>query len=204
LQPVNESVRPIDELLTGLEHLTRAGKIRYAVASGFPNWRVMEALGRADRLRGCRFEAIQQKFSLLDQENLHAEMRPMVQEYRLGVIAQSPLASGFLTGKYGRSSGLHVSPRSRNLSMRYANERNFQVLRELCEIAHELHVTPAQVALRWVLYHKFITSAVIGCRHSKHIHSSVEATHLNLTDDQLVRLANAGRPTNKQSKLLVS
>jgi len=204
LQPVNGSVRPIDELLTGLEHLTQAGKIRYAVTSGFPNWRVMEALSRADRLRGCRFEAIQQKFSLLDQENFRTEMRPMVQEYRLGVIAQSPLASGFLTGKYGRSTGLHVSPRARHLSMRYANERNFNVLHELSEISHELHTTPAQVALKWVLHHKFITSTVIGCQHSKHIQSSLEATHLNLTDNHLDRLAHAGRSANSQSKLLVS
>lgn len=199
-----DALRPVDELLTGLEHLTRAGKIRYAAASRFPNWRVMEALWQADRLRGCRFEAVQQKFSLLDQENLATEMRPMLQEYRLGVIAHSPLASGFLTGIYGRSTGLHVSPRARHLSKRYASERNFKILHEINEISHELHATPAQVALKWVLQHELITSTVIGCQHTRHIQSALEATHLHLTDDHLDRLAHAGRSATTPAPLFAS
>jgi aryl-alcohol dehydrogenase-like predicted oxidoreductase len=189
--PDGRVVRPIDELLTGLETLTRAGKVRYAGTAGFPVWRLMEGLSRAERLSSCRFESLQQKFSLLDRGNFYTEVGAIAREYRLGVLAESPLAGGFLTGKYGACSGLHVSSRAQQLAKRYANSRNFSVIATLESIGIELAATPAQVALAWVLQHPNVTSAIIGCNHSGHVHTSVAATQLALSNEHLWRLDGA-------------
>jgi len=189
--PNGGAVRPIDELLKGLEDLTRAGMVRYAGTAGFPAWRFMETLSRADRLRGGRFESLQQKFSLLDQGNFYTDVSDIAREYRVGVLAESPLAGGFLTGKYGRSEGLRVSSRAQGLAKRYANARGFSVVAALESVGQELNATPAQVALAWVLRHPNVTSAIIGCNHSGHVHTSVAATHLELSDEHLRRLESA-------------
>ncbi len=189
--PNGAAVRPIDDLLTSLEELTRAGIIRYTGSAGFPAWRFMETLNRSERLRSCRFESLQQKFSLLNQGNFTSDVESLAREYRVGVLAESPLAGGFLTGKYGRSDGLHVSSRARNLAMRYADARGFRMIAELETIGQALDATPAQVALAWVLRHEHVTSAIIGCKHSGHVHTSVAASELVLSDDHLRRLACA-------------
>tara|TARA_B100001971_G_scaffold213759_1_gene248122 strand:- start:12677 stop:13705 length:1029 start_codon:yes stop_codon:yes gene_type:complete len=190
-KPHGGSMRPIDELLTGLESLTRAGKIRYAGTAGFPPWRFVETLGRTDRLRGCRFESCQQKFSLLEQDESHTDMRDIAHDYRIAMLAESPLAGGFLTGKYGSSVGLHVSPRAKTLAARYANARGFSAISALERVGQALNATPAQVALAWVLSHRNVTSAIIGCNHSGHIHTSVTATELELGETHLRQLNNA-------------
>lgn len=193
--PNGGCVRPIDELLVGLESLIRAGKVRYAGAAGFPAWRFVESLARADRMKGCRFDSLQQKFSLLDQGNFYTDLNAISREYQVGLLAESPLAGGFLTGKYGRSEGLHVSARAKQLAQRYANPRGFALIASLESIGRELDATPAQVALAWVLQHKAVSSAIIGCNHSGHIHSSVAATHIELSDEHLWKLEHALVPS---------
>lgn len=195
--PNARSARPIDELFVGLENLIRAGYVRYVGAAGFPAWRFVEALGRAERLRGCRFDSIQQKFSLLDQGNMDTDVCALAREYRVGVMAESPLAGGFLTGKYGRSEGLHVSERAKKLAMRYANRRGFSVIAALEGIGRELNATPAQVALAWVLRHESVSSTIIGCNHSGHVHTSVAATQMKLSDEHVWRLEHALEATFK-------
>jgi len=193
--PNGGAVKPLDDLLVGLEDLTRAGKIRYAGTAGFPAWRFMETLSRAERSRGCRFESLQQKFSLLDQGNFYTDVSALAREYRVGILAESPLAGGFLTGKYGRSDGLHVSTRAQKLASRYANKRGFFVIAALESVGQELNATPAQVALAWVLRYPNVTSAIIGCSHSGHVHTSVAATHLALSNEHLWRLESALEPS---------
>ncbi len=190
-KPYGSSVSPMDELLTGLESLTRAGKIRYAGTAGFPPWRIMETLARSDRLRSCRFESCQKKFSLLEEDESHTDMGDIAHDYRIAMLAESPLAGGFLTGKYGSSVGLHVSPRARSLAARYANARGFSVISALESVGQALNATPGQVALAWVLSNRNVTSAIIGCNHSGHIHNSVTATGLELDETHLRQLNNA-------------
>jgi aryl-alcohol dehydrogenase-like predicted oxidoreductase len=178
--PNGRSVRPIDELFIALEQLIRAGIVRYAGAAGFPAWRFVEALGRADRVRGCRFDSMQQKFSLLDQGNFYTDVSAIAREYRVGFLAESPLAGGFLTGKYGRIDGLHVSERAKKLAMSCANRRGFSVIVALEAIGQELGASPAQIALAWVLRHEAVSSVIIGCSHSGHVHTSVAASQISL------------------------
>ncbi|WPJ94682.1 aldo/keto reductase [Coraliomargarita algicola] len=192
--PNTRCLRPMDELFVGLENLIRAGIIRYVGAAGFPSWRFVEALGRSDRLRGCRFDSLQQKFSILEQGNLYTDVSAIAREYKVGFLAESPLAGGFLTGKYGRSEGLHVSERAKKLALRYANRRGFSVIATLEAIGRELNATPAQVALAWVLRHEIVSSAIIGCNHSGHVHTSVAATQIELSNEHVWRLEYALAP----------
>jgi aryl-alcohol dehydrogenase-like predicted oxidoreductase len=197
LVPNLGSARPIDELFLGLEQLIRAGKVRYAGAAGFPAWRFVEALGRADRLRGCRFDSIQQKFSLLNQSNFYTDLSSIAHEYRVGILAESPLAGGFLTGMDGPHSRRHSSTQAQKKAKLYDDQRGRCVLAALEQVGLELDASPAQVALAWVLRHQNVSSAIIGCTHSGHIHSSVAATQLRLSDEHLWRLEHATEITSK-------
>jgi aryl-alcohol dehydrogenase-like predicted oxidoreductase len=96
-----------------------------------------------------------------------------------------------LTGEYGRSEGLHVSSRAQKLAQRYAGAHGLSVVAALKSVGQQLNATPAQVALAWVLHHKNVTSAIIGCNHSGHVHTSVAATHLKLSEEHLRRLESA-------------
>lgn len=195
--PNGKAIRPIDELLLGLEHLVRAGKVRYVGTAGFPAWRFIEALARSDRLHGCRFDSIQQKFSLLDQGNFHADLSAIAREYRVGVLAESPLAGGFLTGKYSHRGPLRASTRGRELAKHYANPRGYSAISSLESVGQDLGATPAQIALAWVLRHETVSSAIIGCNHSGHVHTSVAATQIQLSNEHLWRLEKTLEPASK-------
>ncbi|MBL9218025.1 MAG: aldo/keto reductase [Opitutaceae bacterium] len=188
----SEALLPMDEVLGSIDNLVTAGKLRYVGAAGFPVWRFMESLGRSARRGGSRLESLQADYSLLERVPFEPDAMDLAREYRVALLAQSPLAGGFLTGFY------HLAPspetaRTRRLRERYGNVRGHAVLAALGEIAAELGATSAQVALAWVLTRDGVTAPLLGFLAPEQVREAAQATEMSLSPGHLDCLETAAR-----------
>ena len=181
---------PIDETLRALDDLVHAGKVRFIGTSTFAAWQVMESLWVSKELGLNRFVSEQPPYHLLDRR-IERELVPMATSYGLGLIPWSPLASGFLTGKYKRSQaripGARLSE-SNEWTDRNFTDRAFDVL-ELAEtLAAEKSCTVSQFALAWVGQQPGITSPIIGPRTMEQLEDNLGALKVTVTDADRARI----------------
>ncbi len=180
---------PIDETLSALDLLIRQGKVRYIGCSNYPAWQLMEALWTSDRLGLARFDSLQPHYSLAWRREFEQELAPVCTKYGVGVIPYSPLAGGFLSGKYKRDQTDAGSVR--NVS-RYFNEKNWNLLDALAEIAADLgDKSVSQVALAWQLSQAVITSPIIGPHNLEQLEDNLGAVGLRLDESVMQRLDQA-------------
>lgn len=179
---------PIEETLRALDDLVRAGKVRYLGASNYPAWRLMEAQAASDRLGLARFETYQPEYSLMERGLFELEAMPFCRHYGVGVIPYSPLAAGFLTGKYRRGSEAAVqSARSGNVTKNYCNDRGFAVIDALESLAGAHGKTVTQTALAWMLSNPVITAPIIGANTVAQLKDSMGAAGFRLPDAEVKR-----------------
>lgn len=170
---------PLEETLSALDQLVRAGKVRYIGASNYVAWRLSEALWTSAMHGLARFECLQPLYNLIER-GLDAEVLPLCRSKGVGVITWSPLAGGWLTGKYReQSNGDRRLDSARDFEMGQAVDRE-RILDVLFEAARDLNATPAQVALRWVMDQDGITCAIIGARSLAQLDDNLAAVDLNL------------------------
>jgi aryl-alcohol dehydrogenase-like predicted oxidoreductase len=183
---------PLEETLAALDHLVRAGKVLYIGASNIEAWRLARALWISDRRGLSRFEWVQNSFSLLDRTAEH-EVFPLCGEAKVGFTAFSPLAGGWLTGKY--QAGVPYPDGSR-MTLRpepyrhLERESVYRGLTRLSEEAHSRGVDVTSLALAWVLHHPQVDAAIIGPRRPSHLDAACRALQTNLSRDDRVRLTN--------------
>ncbi|MCB0125045.1 MAG: aldo/keto reductase, partial [Caldilineaceae bacterium] len=181
---------PLEEMLRALDDLVRMGKVRYTACSNYEAWRLMEALWISDSKDLARFECYQPQYSLVVRD-IEEEIIPVCQLKGLGVVVWSPLAGGFLTGKYQpgeRSASGTRSEEGWAYPERYFAASADDSLAVLLKVAEELGRSPAQVALRWVLEQPAITSAIIGARTVAQARDNMLAGGWTLPADALQRL----------------
>jgi aryl-alcohol dehydrogenase-like predicted oxidoreductase len=193
---------PIDETLRALDDLIRAGKVRYVGTSTYAAWQLVEALWVAKELGLNRFVTEQPPYHLLDRR-IERELLPFAQTYGVALIPWSPLAGGFLTGKYDRDES--QSPKDsrygidpRRMGRNHFTDESFDVLEAVLAIAGEKDCTPAQVALTWCKDQPGVTSAIIGPRTMEQLEDNLGATEISLDDKDRERLdavAPPGRAT---------
>jgi len=155
---------PLEETLCALNDLVRAGKVRYLGASNFEAWRLCKSLWISDVKGWARFDCLQPHYNLITRALFERELQRLCQEEGLGVIAWSPLAGGFLTGKYARGADIPQGTRALQ-SERVQDalvEQNFVVIDKLSEIAKRQAKTVAQVALAWLLANPSVSCPIIG------------------------------------------
>lgn len=162
---------PIEETLAALDELMRAGKVRVIGASNYPAWRLMEALWRSDRGNLARFNSYQPEYSLMERSLFEMEAMPLCRHYGLGVIPYSPLAGGFLTGKYRRGSRVD-SIRASDIGKKYGNEAGFAVIEKLEAIGRAHGKTVTQTALAWLLTNPVVTSPIVGANTPEQLQDS--------------------------------
>ena len=177
-----------EETLSALTDLQRAGKIRYFGSSTFPAYRIVEAQWAAREHRLSRYVTEQPSYSIL-QRGVEAHVLPVAQEHGLGVLAWSPLASGWLSGavRAGRDITTHrstVLPQRFDLS-RPSNQARMDAVERLAVVAEEAGLTMIQLALGFVTAHPAVTSAIIGPRTMDHLRSQLAAAQTVLTADVL-------------------
>lgn len=179
---------PIDETLRVLDDLQRAGKVRYIGVSNYPAWRLVEALWQADVHHTARFDALEPHYNLVHREEFERDLKTICEQYQIGVIPYSPLANGFLTGKYSRAK-TPESARSGTVLKRYDHEAAWNTLSAVQRIAKEVGSTPAAVSLAWLLAQPVITAPITGANSVAQLQQSLAALDLTLSSAHLSQLA---------------
>jgi aryl-alcohol dehydrogenase-like predicted oxidoreductase len=177
-----------EETLSALTDLQRAGKIRYFGSSTFPAYRIVQAQWAAREHRLSRYVTEQPGYSIL-QRGIETHVLPVAEEYGLGVLAWSPLASGWLSGAIREGQAITTS-RSQLMPGRFdttiaTNRAKMNAVEQLVAVADEAGLTMIQLALGFVTAHPAVTSAIIGPRTLDHLHSQLAATDTVLSSDIL-------------------
>lgn len=181
---------PLDETLAALDSLVQSGKVRYIGCSNYPAWLLMKSLWISDVKRLTRFDCLQPHYSLLHRSEFEQELMAACRDQQIAVIPYSPLAAGFLTGKYNRESREVDTTRQNSGLIRQltADERAYTVLDEVTHIAATHHVPVAHVALAWMLANPVITSPIIGARSLAQLQEVLGAPDLKLSGDEIKHL----------------
>jgi aryl-alcohol dehydrogenase (NADP+) len=185
---------PIEETLRTLSDLVRIGETYYIGASSMFAWQFLKALNTSDRLGLERFVSMQNHYNLLYREE-EREMIPLCKEEGIALIPWSPLARGFLTSKYRRGI-TPTSPRYESdvgLRTRFFKPEDFDILDIVEAIAKAKGVTPAQIALAWLL-HKDVTAPIIGPTKVEHVEDAVHALDVKLDAEEIRRLEAPYKP----------
>ena len=182
----------VEETLDALTDLQRAGKILYFGSSTYPASQVVQAQWAAERRHSGRFVTEQPPYSLLVR-GIEAEVLPVCQQYGMGVLPWSPLAGGWLSGKWRLGQEPPASTRAERIPARYdlslpGNQAKLEAADALAVLAEEAGTTLVHLAIAFVLRHPGVTSAIIGPRTMEHLTSQLGAVDLVLTDDVLDRI----------------
>ncbi|WP_280562927.1 aldo/keto reductase [Chromohalobacter sp. 48-RD10] len=179
---------PIEEAVRALDTLVQHGHVRYVGVSNWAAWQIMKALGIAERHGLARFESLQAYYTLAGRD-LERELIPMLQSENLGLMVWSPLAGGFLSGKYTRDS--QGEEGSRRLTFDFPpvdKERAFDCIDVMGKIAKAHGVSVAQVALAWLLHQSAVTSVIVGAKRVDQLDDNIAATQVALSHEELAEL----------------
>ncbi|UJB18465.1 MULTISPECIES: aldo/keto reductase [Lysobacter] len=181
---------PIEETLSTLDDLVRAGKLRYLGVSNFSGWHLMKSLAAAQRYGWSRYVAHQAYYSLIGRD-YEWELMPLALDQGVGAVVWSPLGWGRLTGKIRRgqplpeTSRLHVTG---DMGPPVQDEYLYKVVDALDEVAQETGKTIPQIALNWLLQRPTVATVVIGARNEEQLKQNLGAVGWNLTAEQVARL----------------
>ncbi len=182
---------PLEETLRALDDLIHQGKVLYIGASNMPTWLMTKALWISDKHNLHRFEWVQNSYSLLERDD-EREMFPLVEDQRLGYTPFSPLAGGWLTGKYKPGEAFPPGSRMTLRSEPYQkllNEKTFQGLAALRAHAAERGTEMASLALAWVMSHPLVTAPILGPRKPEHLEPARRAMQMKLTETERQTIA---------------
>lgn len=181
---------PIVEVLSTLDTLVRAGKIRYIGVSNFSGWQLMKSLAIADQYGYTRYVAHQAYYSLIGRD-YEFELMPLGLDQGVGAVIWSPLGWGRLTGKIRRGQPLPKQSRlheTAEIGPQVRDEYLYGVVDALDEIAKETDKTVPQIALNWLLQRPTVTSIIIGARNETQLKQNLDAVGWNLTAEQVAKL----------------
>jgi len=185
---------PEEEIARALDDLVRAGKVLYIGCSNYAAYRMMESLWICDRRGLERFVSLQAQYSLIER-GLEREHVQVCEKFGLGILPWSPLAGGFLTGKYRKDApppeGSRMAKWAERLA-RFDTDLNWRVLAALDEVSAEVEAEPSQVALAWLLAKPVVTSVIFGARTMEQLEGNLGAAELTLSADAITKLDEAG------------
>jgi aryl-alcohol dehydrogenase-like predicted oxidoreductase len=183
-----DAVTPLEETMRGLEDVVRSGKVRYIGCSNLAAWQVMKANGIAGQHGWTRFISTQNYYSVAGRDLEH-ELLPMATDQQMAILPWSPLAGGFLSGKFTRHNQPADGSRRLNFDFPPVDQAYaYDIIDSMKGIADELGVTVAQVALAWLLHKPGVTSVIIGAKSTDQLLDNLKAADLALTADQMTQL----------------
>ena len=189
---------PIEEVVRGLDLLVKSGKVLYVGLCNLAAWQIATALGKAETHGLERFVSAQMFYSLVGRDVEH-EVVPLCLEEKLALLPWSPLAGGFLTGKYRRDQAEKPAG-SRFATSKFGEfppidkETGFDVVDRLVEIAARLGTTPTTLAIKWLLSKPAVTSVILGVRRLDQLAANLAATAIDVPDDDLNALDEMTAP----------
>lgn len=178
---------PIEETLRVFDDLTKQGKVRYIGASNYAAWEMMQALWTSDKYNLARYDSLQPHYNLINRDEFERELRDVCKKYEIGVIPYSPLAGGFLTGKYRKNEPLPESKRAEGRK-RAMTEKNFSLLYEMEAMALLRKATISQIALAWMMADPIITSPIIGATSISQLNENLGSMSIHLTEEERATL----------------
>jgi len=187
---------PEDELLRALDDLVTAGKVIYVGCSNYAGWKLVDSLWRSRSQGRVSFVSQQMQYSLIER-GVEREHAPIAREFGVGLLPWSPLAGGFLTGKYQQDEAPPEGARLEKWMSRYEafdTPRNWRTLDAVREVASEVGATPAQVSLAWLIHKPGVSSVIFGARSVEQLQGNLPAGDLELSDAQMARLDEASKP----------
>jgi len=192
-----DAMTPVESVMSTLDDLVRAGKVRYLGVSNFSGWQLMKSLAAADRHGYSRYVANQTYYSLIGRD-YEWELMPIGQDQGIGALVWSPLGWGRLTGKIRRGKTLPESSRlhaTESFAPPVDQERLYRVVDALDDVAEETGKTIPQIALNWLLQRPTVATILIGARNEDQLRENLGAIGWNLTRDQVARLDAASAVT---------
>ncbi|MDQ2764237.1 MAG: aldo/keto reductase [Pseudomonadota bacterium] len=177
----------IEETLSALTDLMRAGKIRAIGSSTFPVSEIVEAQWVAERRALARFRTEQPPYSIMNR-GIEREVLPTVQRYGMGAMVWSPLAMGMLTGRYRKGQEQPDSARARRFPRQMSDERRLDVVEKLIPVAEAAGLSMTHMAIAFVMAHPGVTSAIIGPRTMQHLDDLLGGAETKLSDEILDRI----------------
>lgn len=186
---------PVEETADALDSVVKSGKVRYIGFSNWSAWLAAKTVGLQQQNRWARFKAAELYYSLVGRDVEH-ELEPFVKDAGIGVIVWSPLAGGFLTGKYTRDNPKGDGGRLTSFDMLpHDKNKGYELVDRLRTIGERHRATPAQVAIAWVLSKPFVSSVLLGANTSKQLDDNLGAARLELRNEDLAGLDEFTAPT---------
>jgi aryl-alcohol dehydrogenase-like predicted oxidoreductase len=192
-----DAVTPVEETLSTLDDLVRAGKIRYVGVSNFSGWHLMKSLAVAEKYNLPRYVANQTYYSLIGRD-YEWELMPLGVEQGVGAVVWSPLGWGRLTGKIRRGQPLPAGSRlhkTAEMGPPVPDEHVYTVVDALDEVAEETGKTIPQIALNWLLQRPTVANVIVGARNEEQLRANLGAVGWNLTPEQVAKLDRASTVT---------
>src|SRR6201996_6072295 len=185
----SDPITPLEETLRALDDLVRQGMVRYVGVSNWEAWKIMKANGVADKRGWARIETTQVYYSIAGRD-LEQDIVPMMQDQQIGCLVWSPLAGGYLAGKYTPGGEAKVEP-GRRAQFDFPpidKEKADRIVVAMREVAKAHGVSVARVALAWVRQKPFVTSTIIGAKTLEQLNDNLDAVTLTLTPEEMAKL----------------
>ncbi|MEN6619091.1 MAG: aldo/keto reductase, partial [Rikenellaceae bacterium] len=179
---------PLEETLRALDDLVHSGKVRYIGCSNLTAWQLMKSLWISDKNGFNKFKSLQAYYSIAGRD-LEREIVPLLNDQNLGLMVWSPLAGGFLSGKYRRNQIPEEESRRKEFDFPPINkEKAFDIIDIMDEVGKAHNASVAQVALAWLLHQKVVTSVILGVKNEKQLRDNLKSIEIFFTEDELKKL----------------
>ncbi len=186
-----DPITPLEETMRGLEDVVRSGKVRYIGISNHPAWMVMKANAYADKMGWTKFVASQNYYTIASRD-IEREIVPMAKSENISIMPWSPLAGGFLSGKFTRNNEIAGDSRRDAFDFPPINKQKaYDLIDLMAEIGKNHQVSVANVALNWVLRQPGMTSTIIGAKNIAQLNDNIASVDLQLSPDELQKLNDA-------------
>jgi aryl-alcohol dehydrogenase-like predicted oxidoreductase len=182
---------PVEETLRALDNLVARGLVRYAGCSNWQAWKIMQARGICDARGWAPLDTLQAYYSLAGR-GLEREIAPMLEESKMGLLVWSPLAGGILSGRFGPGAENPADARRTHFDFPPVDkDRVWKIVEVLREIGKSHGVSPARVALAWVLAKPYVTSVIVGVKTMAQLEDNLAVSGLELAPEEIARLDEA-------------
>ncbi|MGC4102938.1 aldo/keto reductase [Ferruginibacter sp.] len=182
-----DALTPMEETLAALDNLVNSSKVRYIGCSNLAAWQIMKALGISDLKGYAKFVSLQAYYTIAGRD-LERELVPLLKDQKVGLMVWSPLAGGFLSGKYTRQSAAEDGRRTNFDFPPINKEKAYDIIDVMQEIATAKNVSVAQIALAWLLHQPVVSSIIIGAKKPEQLEDNLKATEIQLSTEELLRL----------------
>ena len=191
-----DALTPIEETIRVFDDLVKSGKVRYIGASNIAAWQLMKALAFSQHNNLAKFVSLQAYYTIAGRD-LERGLVPLLNDQKVGLMVWSPLAGGFLSGKYSRNKNPEDA---RRLSFDFPpinKEKAFDIIDVMEPIAKSKNVSVAQIALAWLLHQPAVTSVIIGAKNTEQLTQNLNAVDVQLTEDELKQLDEVSKLTKE-------